>query len=311
MPLLAAWKFNLDPVLFELGFLELRYYGLIFAITLLLAFLLWRWQMRRGNYPRVLAENFLIYGVLATIVGARLGHVIFYEPGKYFSDPVQILYFWEGGLASHGATIGLVIALLLYCRRWKLPILETCDRFAFSAAIGSAGIRLGNFLNSEIVGRAWDGPWAVIFVRHDRLTGEPLTPRHPSQLYEFAMGLMVLGILVLIDRMTGKEKRPLAMLTGAFLTLYFGGRFVVEFFKAYQTLTPGGLTMGQVLSIIPVFIGAGLLIWSLRTRKPTAEIDSLNKGLDEPVTSRRELQENSKETRKEKPVKEKRRRRRK
>ncbi|GAG14383.1 unnamed protein product, partial [marine sediment metagenome] len=129
---------------------------------------------------------------------------------------------------------------------------------AMSAAVGAAGIRLGNFLNSEIVGRPAAVPWAVRFTLHDG----GVVARHPSQLYEFAMGLSVLGLLILADRLAGREKRPRALMTGLFLTLYFAGRFCVEFFKEYHIdALRGGLTMGQYLSIIPFCCGVALLIW--------------------------------------------------
>jgi len=229
--------------------------------TLVTAYLFWRWQMRRGGYSREIIEGFIVWGTVATIVGARLGHCLFYEPDRYLSDPIEILYFWQGGLASHGATIGLVIALWLYSRRHKLPLLELMDRFSPSAAVGAAGIRLGNFLNSEIVGRATDVPWAVRFLLYK---DQGAVPRHPSQLYEFAMGLFVLLVLILADRWAGREKRPRGLLVGLFLLIYFTGRFFVEFVKEYQV--PGVetlLTMGQWLSILPMLVGAALLVWCI------------------------------------------------
>ncbi len=271
-----AWRFNLDPVLLDLGPLQIRYYGLIFAITILIGFSLWRWQMLRGGHSYQKTNNFLIWGVFATLIGARLGHCFFYNAETYLKDPVQILYFWEGGLASHGATVGLLVALIAYAKVAKLHVLEIMDRFAFSAAVGSAGIRLGNFLNSEIVGRPTDVPWAVIF---ERLNEDPPVPRHPSQIYEFLMGLAVLGILLLADRWAGKEKRPLGLMAGLFLTLYFAGRFAVEYFKAYHIgwLSQNSpFTMGQYLSILPHLAGVGLLIWTARRRLPTNRLRRLD-----------------------------------
>ncbi len=264
---MLGFIWNLDPVLVRLGPVVIRYYGVVFVCTLVTAFLFWRWQMRRGGYSREIIEGFITWGTVATIVGARLGHCIFYEmlpawfaykPNIYIEHPIQILYFWQGGLASHGATVGLVIALVLYSRWHKLPLLELMDRFSPSAAVGAAGIRFGNFLNSEIVGRATHVPWAVTFAHYDNV------PRHPSQLYEFAMGLFVLLAVIMADRWAGREKRPRGLLVGLFLLLYFTGRFFVEFFKEYQTLGPSSfLTMGQWLSIIPMIIGAALLLWCI------------------------------------------------
>jgi phosphatidylglycerol---prolipoprotein diacylglyceryl transferase len=260
--MLAELTWNLDPVMIDLGPLQIRYYGLIFAITLLIGYQLWRWQMRRGGYPVRLADRMLTWGVLAILAGARLGHVFFYHPEQYLKDPISILEFWKGGLASHGATVGLSVAVILFAVIHKLPLLDIFDRMAIPASVGSAGIRLGNFLNSEIVGRATDLPWAVRFIRYDN----GAVARHPSQLYEFAMGLCILALLLLADRLAGREKRPRGLLAGLFFTLYFAGRFSVEFVKEYHTLESSYLTMGQYLSVVPFLLGLGLLTWVVLRR---------------------------------------------
>jgi prolipoprotein diacylglyceryl transferase len=161
--------------------------------------------------------------------------------------------------------------MLGFSLKYKLRYLEILDRMAMPSAVGAAAVRLGNFFNSEIVGRPTDLPWAVDFVRYDRMMGLPPTCRHPSQLYEFALGMTVLGSLYIADRVAGREKRPLGLLAGLFLVLYFTGRFFVEFVKEYQTLSGNEsfLTMGQYLSIIPVAAGIILLIWVAKTRIPT------------------------------------------
>lgn len=263
---LATFTFNLDPVLVHLGPLQIRYYGAVFALTLLVAFWVWRRQMLRGGYSAAVAERFLAWGTIATLAGARLGHCLFYEPARYLSDPLTILFFWEGGLASHGATIGLLLALFLFARSHRVRTLELVDRFAMSAAVGASGIRLANFLNSEVVGREATVPWAVHFMRYE---DHGAAARHPSQLYEFALGLTVLLALALVDRWAGREKRLRGLMTGLFLALYFGGRFFVEFFKEYQTDFERAdlgqtITMGQMLSIVPFVAGVALLVWVKR-----------------------------------------------
>lgn len=267
----SCFVWDLDPVIMHLGPLQLRYYGLIFATMLYIGFIIWRKQMLRAGYSIELAERFLIWGVLAVLIGARLGHCLFYEPERYLSDPITILYFWQGGLASHGATIGLVVAMFLYCKKYNLRYLEVLDRMAMPSAVGAAAVRLGNFFNSEIVGRSTDVPWAINFVRYDAMMGEPATCRHPSQLYEFFMGLFVLLALFLADRFAGKEKRPLGLLASLFLILYFAGRFTVEYFKEFQTLEQSTLTMGQYLSILPFTAGLILLGWVVAKRIPTSD----------------------------------------
>ena len=261
---------NVDPVVFNLFDRGIRYYGIIFAFTLIGGYILWRWQMKRGQYSLKVIDDFILWGVGAVIIGARLGHCFFYHPLLYLKNPWRVIFFWEGGLASHGATLGLVVALIIFALRRKLHPLEIMDRFSMSAAVGAAGIRLGNFMNSEIVGRVTEVPWAVKFPRYaarihkvslEKAIGIA-APRHPSQLYEFAMGLTVLGLLFLADRFFGREKRPRGLMTGLFLVLYFTGRFSVEYFKEYQALDKGSLfTIGQILSIVPILAGAGLLVY--------------------------------------------------
>lgn len=269
--MLAEFVHNIDPVLIDFGPVQLRYYGLVFAATLLIGFGFWRKHMLRGGHSAKPADDFLIWGVVATIVGARLAHCFFYNAKHYLEHPFEVLLFWQGGLASHGATIALVIATALYAWRSRIHVIEVMDRFSLSAAVGSAGIRLGNFLNSGVVGRPTDVPWAVRF-KHFSDAGA--VARHPSQLYEFAMGLAVLGLLMLADRLAGREKRPLGLMTGLFFVLYFAGRFCVEFFKEAHTNAreTTGLTMGQYLSIFPFVFGIGMLAWAFRKRVPTKEV---------------------------------------
>ncbi|RMF13285.1 MAG: prolipoprotein diacylglyceryl transferase [Candidatus Dadabacteria bacterium] len=267
------FTWDVSPILIQLGPVTIRYYGLLFVFTILGGFHLWRWQMLRGGYDEELAERFFWWGVIAVLVGARVGHVWFYEWDRFVRDPIYIIYIWRGGLASHGATIGLIIALVGFAKKYKIHVLEVFDRFSFSAAWGSFMVRIGNFFNSEIVGRETDVPWCVYFPRsvYDRsLPLDKVPCRHPSQLYETAMGILVLLTLVAIDRKL-KEDRPRGLLAAVFLVMYFTFRFFVEFVKAYQTLDPNRspLTMGQYLSIPFILGGIGLLIWTLKNRPPT------------------------------------------
>jgi prolipoprotein diacylglyceryl transferase len=241
--------------------LEIRYYGVLFAAALFVGYYVMRWQFRRGGYGDDKAESLFLYAALGIIIGARLGHVLFYEPDKFLSNPLEILKIWHGGLASHGATIGVLLALWLFHRKQKIPYVEVTDRLAMSIALCSSFVRIGNFLNSEIVGRAWDGPWAVVFKRYD------LTPRHPSQVYEVLMSWIVFGILVLVDSRL-KEERPRGLMSSMLIMGYFILRFVVEFFKEYQVdafISRGSpLTMGQVLSIPFVLVGLAWFVYAIR-----------------------------------------------
>lgn len=261
---------NIDPTILNLGPLQLRYYGIIFATMLYIGFIIWKRQALRGGYTEELADKYLIWGVIGVLAGSRLGHCLFYEPERYLADPITILYFWKGGLASHGATVGVIVSLVLFARKYKKGVLDILDRFTMPSAVGAAAVRLGNFFNSEIVGRPTDVPWAVRFPLHDCPKGmeicDAAVPRHPSQLYEFTFGLFVLFTLYMADRIAGKEKRPLGMMTGIFLSLYFAGRFFMEYVKEYQVERliekHSAFTMGQYLSILPFGCGMVILIWS-------------------------------------------------
>lgn len=267
---------DVSPVMLTLGPIQLRYYGLIFAVMLIGGYYLWQWQMLRGGHTQAQAEGFFLWGAVAVIAGSRLGQVLFYDPARYLANPIEILYVWRGGLASHGATLGLVLVLVLYARHLKLSKLEVMDRFTMSAALGALMVRIGNFMNSEIVGRVSDVPWAVKFPRcvyDSRLHFNDVPARHPSQIYEVFLGLFVLLSLYFVDKKY-KEERPLGLLASLFFILYFSGRFIVEFFKEYQTLSPGRsfLTMGQWLSVPFVLIGAFMLYRALRAPVPTSSL---------------------------------------
>jgi phosphatidylglycerol:prolipoprotein diacylglycerol transferase len=294
-----VFVWNVDPVLFHLpdfiGGRGIRYYGVLYAITLMLAYYVWQWQVMRGGHTRKQAERFLTMGVIAVIGGARLGHCLFYEPEIYLKDPIRILYFWEGGLASHGSTIALIGFLIYFARTEKMTIREVLDRFGMSAAVGATLIRFGNLMNSEIVGRVTDGPLRVKFPRHDRAALEacPQTCaqvpdnvcdfingtcysfaqvpwRHPSQLYEAALGIFVFLLLFLVDRYYGEARRPLGLLGFLFIGVYFTGRFIVEFFKEFQSQAPDALlTTGQYLSIPFMIVGFLGVVDALRRRQPT------------------------------------------
>jgi len=294
---------DLDPDLLNIGPLTVRFYGLLFAVGILLGYYLWRWQMDRGGHHRATTEKFMVWGVIAVLVGSRLGHCLFYEPEVYLRDPIRILFIWQGGLASHGATIGLIVTLWLYSKRYGFHVLEVMDRFAMSATMGATFVRLGNFMNSEIVGRVWDGPWAVRFPSYEhslarelavrsgaRIPFDPIAlPRHPSQLYEALGGLAVFAMLLIVDKIYG-EKRPRGLLAALFMLGYFSFRFMVEFVKEYQVflnitrvdelkmvfIAPTNqFDMGQYLSIPMLAIGLGFLIYAIKVRGPAATLSPI------------------------------------
>ncbi|MBI4615417.1 MAG: prolipoprotein diacylglyceryl transferase, partial [Planctomycetes bacterium] len=264
---------HFDEILFRLGPLTVRYYGILFAGALLAGYLVFRRNWRRAGDDQELVDRAFLILFLGVVIGARLGHCLFYDPERYLGDPVQILKVWEGGLASHGAAIGLVIGVWVAARRLKRPYTQLSDRLSPGIALGSSFVRLGNFVNSEIVGRPSDVPWAVAFPRYDfpkshgpPWPGEPV-PRHPSQLYELAIGVAIWAALSLVGRRWGEDKRPKGLVTFLYIGLYFSMRFGVEYFKEEQPeIGSGGalpFTMGQLLSIPFALAGWGGFAWLL------------------------------------------------
>lgn len=255
---------DLEPGLL-IGDQLVRYYSLCMIASFFAGYALLTWQMKRGGGDIEESGDFLNYGIIGLLVGARVGHVVFYDLERFFRDPLWIFEIWKGGLASHGALVGLALAMLLFTKRRAIPFLDGTDRLVFAGALGAALMRVGNLFNSEIVGKRTDGSWGFAFPRYDN--GD-LVFRHPSQLYEVALGILVLGALVLADRAWGRERRPRGALTGLFFAAYFTGRFVVEFSKEPQ-LGEGNhlLNMGQVLSGPLALFGVLLLVRSLRLRR--------------------------------------------
>ncbi len=245
---------------------ELRYYSALFLGVFLGGYSLLKWQIVRGGGQAEDAGDFIVYGVLGVLVGARLGHVIFYDWKKAMDDPMWIFQIWTGGLASHGAVLGLITAMWLFTKRRGVAFLEGADRFSFSAALGATLVRVGNLFNSEIIGRQTDQTWGIWFPRHDR---GATVYRYPTQLYEIALGLFVLLMLYVADKKLGKEKRPRGALIATFFAVYFTGRFFIEFFKEYEGIPSSSpLTMGQYLSIPGILIGWIGLFLAIKRKVP-------------------------------------------
>jgi len=198
--------------------------------------------------------------IIGVVVGARLGHILFYEPAYYFSHPMEILKVWHGGLASHGAAIGVLISLYLFSRKHKRSYLWVLDRIAIVVPLSGAFVRLGNLMNSEIYGDPTSLPWGFVFMR----SGETL-PMHPTQLYEALSYLVIFSLLWWMYR-TGRKVNNPGFLIGLMVTLVFSARFLIEFVKNPQVGFESTMVinMGQILSL-PFVIG-GLLVmwWSLR-----------------------------------------------
>lgn len=259
---LVYW--DVSPELFTLGPLTVRWYGLLFAASFFVGYHIFRWIFQLEDKPEEDLDRLLLFMMGGTILGARLGHCLFYDPVYYLSNPLELFKIWQGGLASHGAVIGIFTALYLYARqRPQQPYLWVLDRMVISIALGGFFIRLGNLFNSEILGVPTDKPWAFVFARYDSL------PRHPTQLYEsLAYGSIFVVLFLLYRKLKGRT--PHGLILGLFLSSVFGFRFLVEFTKIRQAAFAEDwtLSMGQLLSVPLVVLGLVFLLRSWQVGAP-------------------------------------------
>lgn len=254
----------IDPVAIAIGPLAIRWYALAYIVGLVLG---WRYVRRlSARPPHALsveeADDFLFWATIGVVIGGRLGYVLFYNFGYYIDDPLRIFKLWEGGMSFHGGAAGVLVAVVLYARAKKIDMLAVGDVVAAAAPIGLFFGRMANFINGELYGRVSDVPWAVIFPG-DRQG----LPRHPSQLYEALLeGVVLFVVLYLLARRDRIRLRP-GVLSGTFLAGYGLARFVVEFFRQPDIqigFLAGGSTMGQLLSLPMILIGALLIVYGLR-----------------------------------------------
>jgi prolipoprotein diacylglyceryl transferase len=231
---------------------------LLFALSFVLGYQVMLKIFTHEGHSQKQLDSLTVYMILGTVIGARLGHCLFYEPAYYLSHPIEILKVWNGGLASHGAALGILLSLYLFAKKNKNTDYSwLLDRVVIVVALAGFFIRLGNFFNSEIIGLPTDLPWAVIFHRIDEL------PRHPSQLYE---SITYLGIFIVLWFRYKKwqEKTPKYAIFSLFLILIFTARFLIEFTKENQSLFENGmmLNMGQLLSLPLIVLGIVLFVKS-------------------------------------------------
>jgi prolipoprotein diacylglyceryl transferase len=251
--LLAFIEWSVSPEIFHLGPVSVRYYGFLFAMAFVAGYFIMTWVFKKEGRPQPDLEQLSVYMIFGTVIGARLGHCLFYNPVYYLSNPVEIIKVWEGGLASHGAALGILIAIYLFSKKKKnYSMLWVLDRVVIVVALAGTFIRLGNLFNSEIIGIPTDVPWAFIFTAVDDV------PRHPAQLYE-SIAYFIFFLILLFVYYKGFEKNRKGLLFGLFLVLVFTFRFFVEFLKENQSGFEAGmaLDMGQLLSI--PFIIAGFI----------------------------------------------------
>ncbi|NML17488.1 prolipoprotein diacylglyceryl transferase [Azohydromonas caseinilytica] len=256
-----------DPIALSLGPLQVHWYGLTYMAAFGLFLLL---AMRRVRQPwftqagwtRRDVEDLLFFGVLGVVVGGRLGYALFYKPGYYASHPLEVFMVWRGGMSFHGGLLGVLAAMALYAHRRRRHFLEVTDLIAPCIPIGLACGRIGNFINGELWGRAADPslPWAMVFPQ----SGSAL-PRHPSQLYQFALEGVLLFVLLWLY---ARKPHPLGRVSGAFLVGYGVLRFVAEYFRepdSFLGLLALNMSMGQWLCL--PMIGAGVLLWTTASRR--------------------------------------------
>jgi prolipoprotein diacylglyceryl transferase len=262
--ILSAIHWDVSPELFSIGSFELRYYTLCFLLAFIISYVLMLRIFKRENKSQELLDQFSIYIFIGTLLGARLGHCLFYEFDYYKDHPLEMILpytYVDGqfrltgfhGLASHGGAMGILAGIYLFCRKTKTDFLWITDRLVIVIPLAGAFVRLGNFFNSEIIGLPTDLPWAVVFERVDNI------PRHPAQLYEAICYVII--FIVLWNLYMRKSFLKPGYIFGLFLIMLFGARFVLEFVKENQEAFEESMrfNMGQLLSLPFIAIGIYLL----------------------------------------------------
>jgi len=249
------WTHNLDPAIFHLGSLEIRWYGLMYVISMISAYLFMKHYFIKKGTLRLQAkrlDDLITWIFFGLLIGARVFYILFYNISHYLSNPLEIFAFWHGGLSFHGGALGVAIATIMYTKRIKAPTLNVGDHLVFCGAIGIFLGRLGNFINGELYGRVSDVPWAMIFPEGGQL------PRHPSQLYEsFFEGFLMSIILFTVIKFQRRDGTALF----CFFSLYSVFRFFIEFFRQPDSqlgFIVFGLSMGQLLCLGMLILTLGI-----------------------------------------------------
>ena len=271
---------DVSPIIFSLGPLALRWYGLAFAIGFIVGYNIVAKMFKHEGAPEKWLGILLTYVVVATIIGSRLGHVFFYQWDYYSQHPGEIFKIWEGGLASHGGVIGNFIAVWLFSIFvTKKSVSWTVDRLVVPVALVAGLIRLGNLMNSEIYGGVTDLPWGFIFVRD----GQTL-PMHPTQIYEALCYFALFGVLMWMYWKKNAQERPW-LISGVFFIGVFVSRFIIEYVKNVQVgkevemIANYGINMGQLLSIPFIIMGVVMVVYAMT--HPRLKLDYPNKFAEE------------------------------
>lgn len=265
-----AIHWNADPEIISIGALTLRWYSVLFISGFVLGWFIFKWFCKREKISVKLLDPLLYTLLIGTIIGARLGHCLFYDPSYYLTSEhfLEIFMPWKGGLASHGGTLFLFFALIWFARRYgkkyNIDFLWLLDHLAIAVPFAAMFIRLGNLFNSEIYGGPTDLPWGFVFERN----GETV-PAHPTQLYE-ALSYALLGLVLLLLYIRRVKGLYRGSYMGIFFVVLFGMRFLIEFVKNDQVAFEAGmpLNMGQLLSIPFILLGIGMIIYSYKKKMP-------------------------------------------
>ncbi len=272
-PLLSLMSFpDIDPVIFAIGPVQIRWYGLAYVVGILLG---WRYARRLAANDRLWPggkspvtplqlDDFLLWATIGIVAGGRIGYILFYDFAAVAANPLRAFEIWNGGMSFHGGVLGTLLAMILFARKHTIPLFNLFDIVCAVVPVGIFFGRVANFINSELWGRLTDVPWAFVFP-----TGGPF-PRHPTQLYEAALeGLLLLAVLAVLIYRAGALKSP-GMIAGCFFTGYALSRILVEFFREPDAhigyLFGGWLTMGMVLSTPMILIG----LWAMLTARSRA-----------------------------------------
>ncbi|MGL4931166.1 MAG: prolipoprotein diacylglyceryl transferase [Plesiomonas sp.] len=251
---------HIDPVIFQIGPLALRWYGLMYLVGFVFALWLGSRRAAKANsgWTKDDVENLLYAGFFGVFLGGRIGYVLFYNFDLFLANPMYLFKVWEGGMSFHGGLIGVITAMCIFAYRTHRPMFAVADFVAPLIPFGLGVGRIGNFINGELWGRVTDVPWAMVFPE-----GGPF-PRHPSQIYEALLEGLVLFIIL---NLFVNKPRPTGSVSGMFLVFYGLFRIFCEFFRepdAQLGFFDGWLTMGQLLSVPMVLAGVGLIIWAYR-----------------------------------------------
>lgn len=264
---------NVDPAIFTIGGFELRYYSLSWMLAFIAAMWIFTKMLKRENMNPNLLDSAFMYAFISTIVGARLGHCYFYEFDTYISDPLRVLNLREGGLASHGAALGLLVGLWLFSRKNKLKYIWTLDHIVTLIPLSGAIIRLGNLMNSEVYGNPTGSDFGFRFIENIsawRMGAEPVysLPSHPTQIYEAVMYVAIFALLMYLYFKKDMATKYPGIIFGVFLITLFGGRLIIEFIKLPQELFEESMkfNMGQILSIPFIILGIIILVLALKRK---------------------------------------------